>query len=298
MQFFIAPLISPDGIARERQAVDSEHSKNLQNDGWRQQQLWKEVANPQHRFSRFFTGSLETLGTIPESQSVDVHKELVDFYHREYSAGRMKLCILGRESLDELQAMVQAKFEPVIDKGALHRNASLGSMQRRLRLRAEQCGRLTLRKHGKTRHFEENHYRFSNDNFLSLVSAGLPVGALHEGEPYPASLRGSLISVLPVKDGHSLSLRWIVPCLDDLWAENPAGFLGHMIGHEGDGSLFALLKAKGWVKSLSAGGFAFLRGNSQFSISMRLTDAGALAISGCKELHTALLFGLNLLHSV
>jgi hypothetical protein len=51
-QFFISPLISPDGIARERQAVDSEHSKNLQSDGWRQQQLWKALANPEHRCAR------------------------------------------------------------------------------------------------------------------------------------------------------------------------------------------------------------------------------------------------------
>jgi insulysin len=117
MQFFIAPLISPDGIARERQAVDSEHSKNLNVDGWRQQQLWKEVANPKSRYSRFFTGSLETLGTVPEEKGIDVHGELKAFYDREYSASRMKLCVLGRETLDELQELVFEKFTPVENKG-------------------------------------------------------------------------------------------------------------------------------------------------------------------------------------
>ena len=34
-QFFVGPLISADGIAREVRAVDSEHSKNVNADGWR-----------------------------------------------------------------------------------------------------------------------------------------------------------------------------------------------------------------------------------------------------------------------
>ena len=35
-QFFIAPLISADGVDREINAVDSENGKNLQLDMWRQ----------------------------------------------------------------------------------------------------------------------------------------------------------------------------------------------------------------------------------------------------------------------
>lgn len=116
VQFFIEPLISKDGITRERQAVDSEHCKNLQSDQWRQQQLWHTVAAPGHPYSRFFTGNLDTLATIPESKGIDVHARLWDFYNAEYSADRMKLCVLGRENLDELQAMVESMFTPVPDK--------------------------------------------------------------------------------------------------------------------------------------------------------------------------------------
>lgn len=118
MQFFIEPLISKDGIARERQAVDSEHSKNLQSDQWRQQQLWHTVAAPGHPYSRFFTGNLETLATTPESKGIDVHARLWEFYNGQYSADRMKLCVLGRESLDELQEMVERMCSAVPYKGA------------------------------------------------------------------------------------------------------------------------------------------------------------------------------------
>jgi insulysin len=118
MQFFIAPRISRDGIARERQAVDAEHSKNLLSDGWRQQRLWQEIAHPSSHYSRFFTGNLETLGIDPEAAGIDVHKELVAFWEREYSANRMKLCVLGRQALDELQALVEEQFGAVLNKGA------------------------------------------------------------------------------------------------------------------------------------------------------------------------------------
>jgi insulysin len=87
-------------------------------DAWRQQQLWKEASNPKSRYSRFFSGSLETLGLVPEGQGIDVHSELKAFYDREYSANRMKLCVLGRESLDDLQDLVLQKFAAVVNKGA------------------------------------------------------------------------------------------------------------------------------------------------------------------------------------
>lgn len=83
--------------------------------------MWKEVAAPGHRFSRFFTGSLETLGAAPEARGVDVHAELWAFFRREYSANRMKLCVVGREGLDELQALVERLFAAVENKGACWR---------------------------------------------------------------------------------------------------------------------------------------------------------------------------------
>lgn len=119
-QFFISPLISPDGISRERQAVDSEHSKNLQSDVWRRQQLWHTAADPSHPYSRFFTGNMDTLGKTPESKGIDVHAALLKFYNAEYSANRMKLCVLGRQSLQELEAMVVNLFSDVPNKGERH----------------------------------------------------------------------------------------------------------------------------------------------------------------------------------
>lgn len=83
-----------------------------------------------------------------------------------------------------------------------------------------------------------------------------------------------------MKEGHAIAARWSIPAQDGLWRSQPAGLLGHLIGHEGPGSLFSLLRGKGWIKGLSAGEASPLRASSLFSISLTLTAEGA------QQLHT------------
>jgi insulysin len=94
--------------------------------------------------------------------------------------------------------------------------------------------------------------------------------------PYPAEQRGKLIMTVPVNEGHSIRIKWMIPALEPLWQESPDSFLSHLIGHEGKGSLFAELKAQGWARSLSAGGGRLLRGEGSFDIAVSLTDEGQI----------------------
>ena len=50
-QFFLCPLFTESATGREMKAVDSEHSKNLQSDAWRLQQIYKWAADPAHPWS-------------------------------------------------------------------------------------------------------------------------------------------------------------------------------------------------------------------------------------------------------
>lgn len=59
--FFIGPLFTKSGTAREIHAVDSENSKNLVNDGRRRWQVLKSLADEEHHFSKFSTGNAITL---------------------------------------------------------------------------------------------------------------------------------------------------------------------------------------------------------------------------------------------
>ncbi|MEM9255538.1 MAG: insulinase family protein [Pseudomonadota bacterium] len=54
----------------------------------------------------------------------------------------------------------------------------------------------------------------------------------------------------------------------------PVAYLGHLVGHEGEGSLLSALKREGLAESLGAGQSVAWRGGSLFSINVALTDKG------------------------
>lgn len=82
-------------------AVDSEFKRNLPSDHWRLHRLQQAVSDPNHPFSGFHTGNLESL-------NVDgVLQLMIDHYQRNYSANLMRLVVLGRESLDQLEQWVR-----------------------------------------------------------------------------------------------------------------------------------------------------------------------------------------------
>lgn len=97
-------------------AVDSENKKNLQNDMWRLSQLAKSLSNPKHPYHHFSTGNLKTLKEEPEKRGVKIRDEFIRFYEEHYSANRMKLVVLGRESLDELERWVVELFSEIKNK--------------------------------------------------------------------------------------------------------------------------------------------------------------------------------------
>jgi insulysin len=108
-QFFIAPLFNTDLVERERQAIESEFSLKLKDDIRRIYQVQKATVNQEHPFSKFSVGNLDTLG----GERIDVRAELIDFYHRHYSANLMTLCLVAPDSLDALQQLAQTYFGPI-----------------------------------------------------------------------------------------------------------------------------------------------------------------------------------------
>ncbi|KAJ5669201.1 hypothetical protein N7462_010271 [Penicillium macrosclerotiorum] len=115
-QFFIQPLFLADTLDRELRAVDSENKKNLQNDTWRLEQLGRSTSNEKHPIHKFATGNYQCLREEPVSRGVDIRKRFMEFHEAHYSANRMKLVVLGRESLQELESWVQEFFSDVPNK--------------------------------------------------------------------------------------------------------------------------------------------------------------------------------------
>lgn len=84
-----------------------------------------------------------------------------------------------------------------------------------------------------------------------------------------------MLRVVPVKEGHVLELDWDIPSTDHLYKQAPSHYISHLLGHEGQGSAFALLKAKGWASGLSAGeSGGSLSSRGFFCVRVELTDAG------------------------
>ncbi len=111
-QFFVAPLFTEDYVDREKNAVHSEFMAKLKDDPRRALDVFKTTINPQHPFSKFSVGNLDTLNNDQGS----LRRQLVAFYQKNYSANIMSLVVMGREPLHELRNMVVPKFSEVADR--------------------------------------------------------------------------------------------------------------------------------------------------------------------------------------
>ncbi|KAG7462728.1 hypothetical protein MATL_G00187840 [Megalops atlanticus] len=221
-QFFLCPLFDESCKDREVNAVDSEHEKNLMNDAWRLFQLEKATGNANHPFSKFGTGNKLTLETRPTKEGIDVRQELLKFHSTYYSSNLMGLCVLGRESLDELTSMVVKLFGEVENKS-------------------------------------------------------VPIPEFPE-HPFQEEHLRQFYKVVPIKDIRNLYVTFPIPDLQKYYKSNPGHYLGHLIGHEGPGSLLSELKAKGWVNTLVGGQKEGARGFMFFIINVDLTEEGLLHV--------------------
>ncbi|XP_062256437.1 insulin-degrading enzyme isoform X2 [Platichthys flesus] len=221
-QFFLCPLFDESCKDREVNAVDSEHEKNLMNDAWRLFQLEKATGNPNHPFSKFGTGNKLTLETRPCKEGIDIRQELLQFHSMYYSSNLMGLCVLGRESLDDLTSMVVKLFAEVENKN-------------------------------------------------------VPVPEFPE-HPFQEEHLRQFYNVVPIKDIRNLYVTFPIPDLQKYYKSNPGHYLGHLIGHEGPGSLLSELKSKGWVNTLVGGQKEGARGFMFFIINVDLTEEGLLHV--------------------
>ncbi|XP_018331415.1 insulin-degrading enzyme [Agrilus planipennis] len=217
-QFFIAPLFTESATERELIAVNSEHEKNLPNDMWRMSQLEKHTCNPNHPYHKFGTGNKETLDVIPKKKGINVRSELLKFHEQWYSSNIMALAVLGKESLDDLEAIVLELFSNIQNKD----------------IEAPRW----------------SDHPFSDEQLRTCTY------------------------MVPIKDIRNLSINFPTEDLNEYYKSSPEGYISHLIGHEGPGSLLSALKTKGWSNSLVAGSRPGGRGLGFFGITVDLTEEG------------------------
>ncbi len=104
--FFIDPLMTDALSEREVNAVDSEQSKNLQDEFWRTRQVYRSLLNPEHPHCGFSTGNRDTLAGVK-------NETLRAFYESKYSSNIMHLVILSAHPMEQLESWVETLFADV-----------------------------------------------------------------------------------------------------------------------------------------------------------------------------------------
>ncbi|WP_250657718.1 insulinase family protein [Alkalimarinus coralli] len=112
-QQFVAPTFTPKYVNREINAVHSEYSAKLKDDSRIYFSALKATLNPEHPYHNFSVGNLTTLST---RNNKDIRDVLIEFYDSHYSANQMKLVVLGKEPISQLEAWVSEKFSQIPNK--------------------------------------------------------------------------------------------------------------------------------------------------------------------------------------
>ena len=214
-QQFAAPLFTAELVDRERNAVHSEFSAKQKEDGRRFYSVKKATSNPEHAFHQFAVGNLTTLKNTEDSP---LRPDLIEFWKSHYSANLMTLAVYGPQPLDELETMVQSRFDAIENRN------------------------LEARAH---------------------------TASLLETDSLPAK-----VTAQAIKDVRSLSLSFPIPSQQENYRTKPASYVANLLGHEGPGSLFDVLKKNGLADSLSAGIGMDTGENATLDISIALTPEG------------------------
>lgn len=214
-QQFAAPLFTAEFVNRERNAVHSEYSSKLKDDGRRFYSVRKAVTPEEHAFHQFAVGNLSTL---EDTEQRPLRADLVAFWQQHYSANLMNLAVYGPQSLDRLEELVRGRFKAIENRN------------------------LTQKRH---------------------------TAPLVDRQQLPLK-----ITVASLKDIRNMTLAFPIDSQQALYRTKPARYVTNLLGHEGPGSLFDVLKRAGLAESLSAGLGMDTGDGATLEISMALTKQG------------------------
>ena len=229
-QFFLSPLFTESATEREVNAVNSEHEKNIPNDTWRINQIEKATADPAHDFSKFGTGNKETLDTIPRKEGLSVRDSLLEFHNKWYSSNIMGLAVLGREDLNSLQVPDKIIICVAYDKDSVYNSV-------RARTSHLPIPPVCLATDGDGCSLQE----MTLERFSEVEDKAVDVPEW-VAPPFSPPQCATITHIVPVKDIRNLNITWGIPDLTAHYQSCPGSYLGHLIGHEGPGSLLSELK--------------------------------------------------------
>lgn len=109
--FFVSPTLDPNSIDREKEAVNSEHEKNILDDSRIRYNLLQRAFDPDNLFCKFGTGCNETLAIG------DIGYKIREFYETFYSAHLMTLTVISRENIDIIKKSIDNIYGKIRSHG-------------------------------------------------------------------------------------------------------------------------------------------------------------------------------------
>ena len=106
-RFFIDPLFNEDAVQREINAVNSEHQKNINDDNWREYQIFKNLANKDNKFNTFATGSNKTM------DKKTIRNAMIKFYNQFYVSENISICIVSNIDIKKQRNLVKSTFSNI-----------------------------------------------------------------------------------------------------------------------------------------------------------------------------------------
>ena len=91
---------------------------------------------------------------------------------------------------------------------------------------------------------------------------------------YREGLLPAQLDIEPIRELRTISLSFAIPPLLPHYPVHPLALVSHLLGHEGPGSLFSALKARGWAEGLNVGFGMRHRDFATFGITIHATEAG------------------------
>ena len=116
---FTAPLFNEAYVEREVNAVHSEYSSKIKDDGRRFFSAIKAILSKNHPYNKFSVGNLDTL---KDRSEISLRDAVVRFYTTHYSANEMKLVILGKEPIPILAQWAKEKFSNIPNQNIKTKN--------------------------------------------------------------------------------------------------------------------------------------------------------------------------------
>jgi len=107
-EFFKSPLFDKSSVGREINAINSEHSKNLESYIFRLRHFMNSKSKKDSILNKFYTGNLKSFNK-------DVRKDMLELYNKYYVSENITICIHSNLSFKEQKKLLKS-FESIENK--------------------------------------------------------------------------------------------------------------------------------------------------------------------------------------